>query len=84
MKTYNKPYGNIKEFIEYLKRGYTLLAYDIETFTYNFKEGNNKPSLLKSVMYSFTIGFILDNEKYYIIFNNFNIFWMVKALFKEV
>nr|DAF24898.1 MAG TPA: DNA polymerase B [Caudoviricetes sp.] len=75
MKTYNKPYGNIKEFIEYLKRGYTLLAYDIETFTYNFKEGNIKPSLLKSVMYSFTIGFILDEETYYIIFNNFQNFF---------
>lgn len=75
MKTYNKPYGNIKEFIDYLKRGYTLLAYDIETFTYNFKEGNVKPSLLKSVMYSFTIGFILDNETYYIIFNNFQHFF---------
>lgn len=75
MKTYHKPYGNIKEFIEYIKRGYTLLAYDIETFTYNFKEGNIKPSLLKSVMYSFTIGFILDNETYYIIFNNFQHFF---------
>lgn len=84
MKNYNKPYGNLKEFIEYLKRGYTLLAYDIETFTYNFKEGNVKPSLLKSVMYSFTIGFILDNETYYIIFNNFQHFFeWSKPYFKK-
>lgn len=84
MKTYNKPYGNIKEFIEYIKRGYTLLAYDIETFTYNFKECNIKPSLLKSVMYSFTIGFILDDETYYIIFNNFQHFFeWSKPYFKK-
>lgn len=84
MKTYKKPYGNIKEFIEYIKRGYTLLAYDIETFTYNFKEGNIKPSLLKSVMYSFTIGFILDDETYYIIFNNFQHFFeWSKPYFKK-
>lgn len=75
MKKYSKPYGNTKEFIEYLKRGYTILAYDIETFTYNFKEGNNKPSLLKSVMYSFSIGFMIENKSYYIIFNNFQHFF---------